>query len=220
MRQPVALPTAARRQRYRCCFGRTGGAGPSYRGSMSHRTVIRIDGRDVATLADVLPESGCLKMLMVAKTPATDSVAAGHYFQGAQGRMLWNRLRDYGLLEVPAGTFEDDVLLNHGYGLTDIVKVPRDYGSEPDEDEYRAGINRILDLVREIKPQVLFFVYKRILDQILRLAFGRSTKARYGFNPELDELLGSAVFVFPMPGTPCTTAEARTAMSALVQTLK
>lgn len=187
---------------------------------MSHRTVIRIDGRDVATLADVLPESGCLKMLMVAKTPATDSVAAGHYFQGAQGRMLWNRLRDYGLLEVPAGTFEDDVLLNHGYGLTDIVKVPRDYGSEPDEDEYRAGINRILDLVREIKPQVLFFVYKRILDQILRLAFGRSTKARYGFNPELDELLGSAVFVFPMPGTPCTTAEARTAMSALVQTLK
>lgn len=181
---------------------------------------MRAGGRNVVTLADVLPASGPLKMLMIAKTPALTSVAAGHYFQGRQGRMLWNRLREYGLLSVPPGVFEDDALVAHGYGLTDIVKVPRDYGSEPSDDEYRVGVQRVLRLVAELQPRVLFFVYKRVLDQVLRLAFKQSSKASYGFNPALQGRFGCRVFVFPMPGTPCTSARAATAMMELAQTLK
>jgi len=45
------------------------------------------------------------------------------------------------------------------------------------------------------------------LDQILRLGFELSKKSTYGFNPDLEEdleeRLGSRVFVFPMSGTPC-----------------
>ena len=83
-----------------------------------------------------------MRMLIVAKTPALVSVEAGHYFQGRQGRMFWNRLRDYDILTAPPGTHEDDVLLAHGYGLTDVVKVPRNYGNEPSDDEYREGLGR------------------------------------------------------------------------------
>jgi G:T/U-mismatch repair DNA glycosylase len=188
--------------------------------SVSHQVTIRVGGRDVVTLGDILPAEGPMKMLMIAKTPALASVDAGHYFQGRQGRMFWNRLSDHGLLNVLPPTFEDDALLDHGYGLTDIVKVPRDYGNEPSDDEYRDGLQRILDLVEELEPQVLLFVYKRVLDQILRLSFNRREKSTYGFNDDLNERFDSRVFVFPMPGTPCTSAQAITAMTELAQLLR
>lgn len=187
---------------------------------MSHQVTIRVGDRDVATLADILPKGGPMKMLMIGKTPAMASVDAGHYFQGRQGRMFWNRLTDYGLFDVPPGTFEDDALLAHGYGLTDIVKAPRNYGDEPSDDEYRAGLQRILVLVGELEPRILVFVYKRVLDQILRLSFDRRAKARYGFNDELNGFFDSRVFVFPMPGTPCTSGEAIRAMTELSQAVR
>jgi mismatch-specific thymine-DNA glycosylase len=169
---------------------------------MSHRVTIRVGGRRVETLEDILPAAGPIEMLIVAKTPALESVRAGHYFQGHHGRMFWNRLSEHRLLEVAPGAFEDDALIAHGYGLTDIVKVPRDYGSEPSSEEYRDGVQRILNLVAELEPRVLLFVYKRVLDQILRLAFQHRDKASYGFNEDLAAYFGCRVFAFPMPGTP------------------
>lgn len=187
---------------------------------MDHRTTLHIDNRTVVTLADILPSEGPAKMLIIAKTPAHTSVEARHYFQGRQGRMFWNRLREYDLLTVPPATHEDDVLLAHGYALTDIVKAPRDYGNEPSDDEYRAGLDRILALISQLEPRVLMFVYKRVLDQILRLSFSRRQKSNYGFNTDLDELFGSRVFAFPMPGTPCTSAQAIIAMNELADALR
>lgn len=182
---------------------------------MADRVTIRAGDRDVVTLADILPAEGPISMLMIGKVPASISVEAGHYFQGRQGRMFWKRLSAYGLLRASPTAFEDDALLAHGYGLTDIVKVPRSYGNEPSDEEYREGLGRILGLVSRLEPQVLLFVYKRVLDQILRLSFDRRDKAAYGFNEDLEELFGARVFVFPMPGTPCTAAQAVTAMTEL-----
>jgi hypothetical protein len=54
---------------------------------------------------------------------------------------------------------------------------------------------------------------------MLRLSFDRPGKSNYGFNPDLDDLFGSVLFVFPMPGTPCTRAEAVKAMSGLADRL-
>jgi G:T/U-mismatch repair DNA glycosylase len=186
---------------------------------VSHIATVRVEGREVPTLSDILPTAGPMKMLIVAKTPAPISVEAGHYFQGRQGRMFWNRLHDYGLLTTPPGAYEDDFLLEHGYGLTDIVKAPRSYGSEPSDEEYREGLERILELVAHLQPAVVMFVYKRVLDQISRLSFSRREKSQYGFNASLDPLLGSRAFVFPMPGTHCTRAEADIAMTSLADAL-
>jgi uracil-DNA glycosylase len=177
---------------------------------------ITVDGRSVRTLRDILPEKPGLQVLFVAKTPAPQSVKAGHYFQGRQGQMFWNLLREYGVL-TPTTEFQDDSLLDHEYGLTDIVKVPRAFGNEPSDAEYRAGLERILGLIRVHRPKVVVFVYKRVLDQILRLGFGISAKATYGFNPAVGAHLGTGVFAFPLPGTPCTAAQAIVAMNELAK---
>jgi hypothetical protein len=185
-----------------------------------HQIVIRVQGKRHTTLADILPGRGPMTMLIVAKTPAPVSVDAGHYFQGKQGQMFWSSLQRYGLLNVPYGMQADDLLLAHDYGLTDIVKVPRDYGSEPSDEEYRQGLPRILQLIETLRPRVVMFVYKRVLDNVLMFGFGHHRKAKYGFNPDLDSKFDSKVFVFPMPGTPCTTAEATVAMTALAKVMR
>lgn len=182
---------------------------------MSYQIVVEMGGERVRTLADIVPTSGPLKMLIIVKTPAPVSVEAGHYFQGKQGKMFWSKLREYGLLNVPRGRYEDEVLLDHGYGLTDIVKLPRAYGSEPSGAEYRDNLPRVQRLIVELEPRVLLFVYKGVLDKILKFSYGRKDKTRYGYNPDLNGLFNAKVFTFPMPATPCGADEARKAMDDL-----
>ena len=181
----------------------------------NYRITTTLNGKKVDTLADILPEKGRLNILMIAKTPATISVKIGHYFQGHQGKMLWNRLAEYGILSYPAGDFPDDYLLINKIGITDIAKVPRDYGSEPSAQEYHNGAERISDLITRFQPKIIFFVYKGVLDNILRLTYKISQKSKYGFNPQLDNVFKSKVFVFPMPGTPCTKDESIKSMNDL-----
>lgn len=186
----------------------------------NYRIKIKVDNNEHFTLADILPERGNLDILFIAKTPAPRSVDAGHYFQGKQGTMLWNRLSEYNILKVPQGEFADNYLLANNYGITDIVKVPRSYGNEPSEDEYKQGLNRIIDSINKFKPKVIIFIYKRVLDKIIDLNFGISSKSSYGFNFNLDKYFNSRVFVFPMPGTPCRSDEAIKVMNELKELLK
>ena len=155
-----------------------------------------------------------MKMLIIAKTPAPKSVNAGHYFQGKQGKMFWNMLKKYNLLTVPPNQFEDDELLNHGYGITDIVKKPHEYANEPTGEEYRVGAKRIVTLIGRLRPEIVMFVYKKVLDNIIR-ELDVTTTTTYGFNPALDSVFASKVFVFPMPGTPCTKEQQIKAMNDL-----
>ena len=186
---------------------------------MSNNSItIVVEGRKIRTLCDILPSEPGLQMLFVAKTPAPKSVAAGHYFQGRQGRMFWNKLIQYDVLR-PTTRFEDDSLLSHGFGITDIVKVPHDFGREPSNEEYASGIVRTLELVKIHQPKIVVFVYMRVLDKILKLHFNIHEKSAYGFNPKFEGRFGTRVFVFPMPGTPCASEEAEIAMRALRQTL-
>lgn len=184
---------------------------------MSHKITISVNGKEVETLADILPTKPGLEILFIAKTPAPVSVEAGHYFQGTQGRMFWNKLASYNILNVSYDEYEDDHLLKNFYGITDIVKVPRSYGNEPSDEEYREGLKRILDLIKLHKPTVICFVYKKVLDQIIKLSFHRNHKSNYGFNPDLEKDFGTKVFVFPMPGTPCKSDLAHTSMTSLKQ---
>lgn len=67
----------------------------------SYKTTISVNGQKHDTLKDILPDTAKqLDILFIAKTPATKSVNAGHYFQGRQGQMFWNRLKEYGVLSV------------------------------------------------------------------------------------------------------------------------
>jgi len=122
--------------------------------------MVKENNREYETLDDILPETLGLKVLFVAKTPSPVSVKARHYFQGRQGRMFWNKLLNYGIL-TSMTKFEDDSLLDNGFGITDVVKKPRTYGNEPSVGEYRQGFDRILDLVAKHSPLVVVFVTKQ-----------------------------------------------------------
>ncbi len=182
---------------------------------MNYQTTIEVDGEEVKTLSDILPKSEKLKILFIAKTPALKSVEIGHYFQGRHGKMFWNKLVEHKTLRIKPGTFEDENLLSQGYGITDIVKKPRNFGSEPSNKEYRTGYSRIEKLIEKYDPDVIVFVYKKVLDHILIIAHDIGQKSEYGLNNNLQKLFGTKVFVFPMPGTPCTRKQAEIAMAEL-----
>jgi len=186
----------------------------------NHRITIEINGIKIDTLEDILPEKPGLKAIFIAKTPALKSVEAGHYFQGRQGIAFWNKLADYNILNVPNKKFEDDYLLENDYGITDIVKIPRNYGNEPSPEEYKTGTSRIVELINLHKPKVIIFIYKAVLDNVLVNAFGILEKSIYGFNDVYSKLFGSRVFVFPMPGTRCSKDKAHVFMVELKSILK
>lgn len=182
---------------------------------IGNQELVVVEGREVLTLREILPTSPGLHVLFVGKTPAPRSVDVGHYFQGSQGSMFWNRLKEYGLFRQMTD-FEDDSLLAHGYGLTDVARIPHSYGDEPSDEEYQVGTCRILEVANKHHPAIIVFIYKKVIDKILEFQFGIKQKASYGFNPWHDQRFGARVFVFPLPGTPCTKEEGRKAMEQLV----
>ena len=64
---------------------------------MNHKIKIEVNGKEVETLSDILPDNKNLDILFIAKTPSPVSVDAGHYFQGTQGIMFWNKLANYNI---------------------------------------------------------------------------------------------------------------------------
>jgi len=184
---------------------------------MNYQIRMEQDGKTVMTLKYILPDGEQLRMLIVGKTPVPESVAVGHYFQGRQGRMFWNRLKHYRILETPEGEFEDDYLLEHGFGITDVVKAPRKYGKEPSTAEYRAGVPRVMELISRHQPLITMFVYKRGLVKLVKYGFDENSRAGYGFNSQYEQLMGTKPSVFPMPGTPCKRELAQAVMTALHQ---
>lgn len=179
-----------------------------------NNSILVKDGeKEYWTLRDILPDDDArLDVLIVGKVPAHKSVAAGHYFQGNQGRFFWRKLREYGILDMHGHLYEDDALLDNNIGITDVVKEPNEFGDEPTAKEYAEGYSHIKMLVDKYKPKVLIFVYKRVLDKLV-FATGKS---KYGFNPEYNSHFGGAqIFVFPMMGTPCTAEHQILAMEEL-----
>jgi uracil-DNA glycosylase len=167
---------------------------------MNYQAEIECNGRRVKTLADILPESGPLRMLIIGKCPAPVSVKVGHYFQGRQGQLFWSSLKEYGILRLAGKEYPDEGLARHGYGITDVVKVPREFGAEPSDQEYRAGAGRVMDLIRTLNPSILLFVYKRVLDKIGPLLPGETVKTECGFDPALEARFGAKVFLMPLRG--------------------
>lgn len=83
---------------------------------------IQADGTQIETLAELLRPG--LRAVVVGLNPSPVSVAAGHYFQGALGRRLWQRLQRVGIVrDLPPGSEDDEAFLQ-GIGFADVVRVP------------------------------------------------------------------------------------------------
>lgn len=183
------------------------------------RIEMDVDGKRIFTLQDILPTDKKLKALFIGKVPTPNSVTEGHYFKGRQGTMFWNKLKKYSIYNAPVGSHEDEYLLEYGYGIVDIAKIPKEYGKEPSKEEYKGGAKRISYVINLYKPKVIVFIYKKVLDKLLKYAFNIDSKAHYGFNYNLEEIFGCKVFVFPMPGTRCNRVDGHKYMLELKEVL-
>lgn len=186
---------------------------------MSNYQITRkdVNGREYKTLRDILPKESSIDILFIGKVPAEISVEIGHYFQGRNGTAFWNMLKRYNILKVGKHEYCDEALEENNYGITDIVKNPRNYGDEPGNKEYREGKARIKELIQQYSPKIVVFIYKPPFMSLIP----KNEKVQYGFNPHCDEYFGGAkTFLFPMPGTPCNSEKQIEVMNELEETVK
>lgn len=103
----------------------------------------------------------------------------------------------------------------------DMVKMPADTGVEPTKEEYRRGMDRILQAIKTHEPDILLFVYKPPLRQLLTVKFKDGSEPDYGFNAGLERYFGAKVFLCPLPGVGGATRETiHRAMTELGDTVK
>jgi TDG/mug DNA glycosylase family protein len=156
-----------------------------------HRTTIRIQDRDIVTLADLPPLRN--RLLFVGLNPSPVSVEAGHYHQGRLGQAFWARLITATIL--PAGTppeAADDALVAAGHGITDLLKTPS-VRDEATDAELTAGVGALWQKVSIWRPAAIVFIYKRGAE----IAAGRALSEKWG------QLVGVALAARPcflMPG--------------------
>lgn len=156
-------------------------------------------GQRVETLEDLLRDN--LRAVCIGINPSPVSVAAGHYYQGRAGQMLFRRLRAAGVLPMAAG-FEDDLAFESGIGFTDIIKRPTASASDLSAAEFAEGKQSLLRKLAQFQPALAIFTFKRTAEALFGSFRGN------GFVPGL-RLEGIDVFVMPGPFEKALTADAR-----------
>lgn len=161
-------------------------------------------GDEVETLEDLFPP--LLRAVCVGINPAPPSVAAGHYFQGRQGKRFYARLRQAGVLPPTSGAFDDDQAIAAGIGFTDVVKRPTARADEVPDSEMRHGTALLRAKLEVVRPPVLLFPFKRAATCLV---------GRFDGNGWLDRTFaGADLFVMPGPYEPSLTANTTIAQLA------
>jgi TDG/mug DNA glycosylase family protein len=132
-----------------------------------------------------------LKVLFVGINPGLYSGAVGHHF-ARPGNRFWPVLHKAGFTERQFSPFEEQELLKHGYGITNIVSRTTAAASELSREELEKGGRGLKTKIRRYRPRVVAVLGL----EAFRIAFGQP-KARFG--PQ-DERIGlSKLWVLPNP---------------------
>jgi len=143
-------------------------------------------GRSVPDL--IAPD---LKVLFCGINPSLYSAATGHHF-ARPGNRFWPTLYAAGFTRRLLKPWEEELLLDQGIGITNLVPRATATAAELTNDELRAGRQRLARKVRRFHPRCVAVVGIGAY----RVAFGRP-QAAIGLQSEL--LGGSAVWVLPNP---------------------
>jgi TDG/mug DNA glycosylase family protein len=150
-------------------------------------------GSPVLTLADVWPDK--VRAVIVGLNPAPVSVAVGHYYQGQVGQRQMRRLVDAGPMAAPGGPHFEQVALEAGVGLTDIVKRPTSGEDGVTHDELVYGRTHLVgELARRDVPLIVC-VFRHPVEALL------GSPGRPGFQ-ERTTAWGGQVFRMPSPFAP------------------
>ena len=104
------------------------------------------------TIEDVLGPS--LDVLFCGINPGLYSAATGHHF-ARPGNRFWPALYRSGFTPRLLSPAEQDLLPSYGLGITNVVRRPSAQAAELSAEEFRAGGERLVRLVAEVRPKVL-----------------------------------------------------------------
>jgi len=133
-----------------------------------------------------------LKVLFCGINPGLYTAAVGHHF-ARPGNRFWPALHQAGFTPRQFSPFEEEELLNYGYGIINIVEHATARADELTAEELAGGGAALEDKVRTFNP-----LFSAILGLgAYRLAF-RRPKALPGLQPEKLGGISSA-WVLPNP---------------------
>jgi TDG/mug DNA glycosylase family protein len=132
-----------------------------------------------------------LRILFVGINPSLYSAAVGHHF-ARPGNRFWPALCAGGFTLRVLSPFEDRLLLDGGYGITNLVARATAAADELTEAELRAGAARLARKVQRWRPRCVAFLGVTAY----RAAF-RRPRAVLGQQAEM--LAGAPLWVLPNP---------------------
>jgi double-stranded uracil-DNA glycosylase len=132
-----------------------------------------------------------LKVLFVGINPGLYSGATGHHF-ARPGNRFWPALHLAGITPRRLQPWEEQELLALGYGITGMVRRATATAQELKPAEYRAGAQRLEELVRTYRPRLVCFLGLGAY----RTGFGRP-KAQVGLQEET--IAGVPLWIVPNP---------------------
>jgi TDG/mug DNA glycosylase family protein len=132
-----------------------------------------------------------LRVLFSGINPGLYSAATGHHF-ARPGNRFWPALYASGFTSRLLKPWEEELLLQDGIGITNLVSRATAAAAELTADELRAGQRRLLRKVRRFRPRSVAVVGIGAY----RLAFERP-RATLGLQPE--RLDNAVVWVLPNP---------------------
>ena len=158
---------------------------------MTQRRPTRFDleaayGRSVPDL--IAPH---LKVLFCGINPSLYSAATGHHF-ARPGNRFWPALYGAGFTRRLLKPWEEDLLLEEGIGITNLVSRATATAAELTNDELRRARQRLARKVQRFRPRCVAVVGIGAY----RVAFDRP-RATIGLQSE--QLAGAAVWVLPNP---------------------
>jgi double-stranded uracil-DNA glycosylase len=143
---------------------------------------------DLNLVPDII--KGNLHILFVGFNPSIRSSETGHHFANPNNR-FWRILYEAGLTPRKLAAGEDDLLLEFGYGITNIVARPTKAADEITKEEYREGREILKQKLAEIKPKIVCYVGKGVY-----LQFSEKKEAPWGVQEEAI-VTGTVDFVAP-----------------------
>ncbi len=142
-----------------------------------------------ATVPDLIAPG--LRVLLVGINPSLWSGAVGRHF-GRPGNRLWRTLHQAGFTERQLDPREPDLLLASGIGVTNLVARSTARADELTDDEIRAGVTPLRELVERWQPGWVAFLGL----SAYRTAFG---EPKTGVGPRPERFAGAGVWVLPNP---------------------
>lgn len=140
-------------------------------------------------IADVLKPG--LDVLFCGINPGLVSEATGHHF-ARPGNRFWPALHLSGFTPRQFAPSEQELLLELGLGITNVVARPSARADELTIDELRQGGAVLAEKVERYSPRVLAVLGVTVY----RAAFGRK-KAQVG--PQVETVGGARVWLLPNP---------------------